>query len=251
MKTCPVCRARTFEDAEVCYGCLHRFEGGGRVAAAPEDAAWEPADVAQRAASVPPSAQTQHRLQANTQMRSQVQARARTQPHEPAGPRCRRTMLPPREIPPLQAAFPPREAALALRASRLPAYRRHRGRMRREPPVEPAVLLSRVMWSVPKARRSTRGPPLVFPRRRSTMPAGSCASSCRAALRAHPAQRAEAPGRRRRPELSRQAGRREPVPCRWWSASALCAKGKGPPPVRRFRVMRRRRVAACPAGTCR
>ena len=78
MKTCPVCRARTFEDAEVCYGCLHRFEGGGRVAAAPEDAAWEPAGVAQRAASVPPSAQTQHRLQANTQMRSQVQARART-----------------------------------------------------------------------------------------------------------------------------------------------------------------------------
>lgn len=45
-------------------------------------------------------------------------------------PRCRRTMLPPWEIPPLQAAFPPREAALALRASRLPAYRRHRGRMR-------------------------------------------------------------------------------------------------------------------------
>ena len=78
-------------------------------------------------------------------------------------PRCRRTMLPPREIPPLQAAFPPREAALALRASRLPAYRRHRGRMRGEPPVEPAVLLPRVMWSVPKARRSTRGPPFGLP----------------------------------------------------------------------------------------
>ena len=92
MKTCPVCRARTFEDAEVCYGCLHRFEGGGWVAAAPEDAAWEPADVAQRAASVPPSAQTQHRLQANTQMRSQEQARARTQPHEPAGPRTQPPM---------------------------------------------------------------------------------------------------------------------------------------------------------------
>lgn len=25
MKTCPVCQARSFDDAEVCYGCLHRF----------------------------------------------------------------------------------------------------------------------------------------------------------------------------------------------------------------------------------
>ena len=29
MKTCPVCQARTFDDALVCYGCLHRFEGDG------------------------------------------------------------------------------------------------------------------------------------------------------------------------------------------------------------------------------
>lgn len=30
MKTCPVCKAGAFDDAEVCYGCLHRF--------APQDA---------------------------------------------------------------------------------------------------------------------------------------------------------------------------------------------------------------------
>lgn len=28
MKTCPVCRAGAFDDAEVCYGCLHRFSQG-------------------------------------------------------------------------------------------------------------------------------------------------------------------------------------------------------------------------------
>lgn len=26
MKRCPVCAATTFDDAEVCYGCLYRFE---------------------------------------------------------------------------------------------------------------------------------------------------------------------------------------------------------------------------------
>lgn len=25
MKTCPICGARAFDDAEVCYGCLHRY----------------------------------------------------------------------------------------------------------------------------------------------------------------------------------------------------------------------------------
>lgn len=25
MKTCPICKAGAFDDAEVCYGCLHRF----------------------------------------------------------------------------------------------------------------------------------------------------------------------------------------------------------------------------------
>lgn len=28
MKTCPTCGARAFDDAEVCYGCLHRYEKG-------------------------------------------------------------------------------------------------------------------------------------------------------------------------------------------------------------------------------
>ena len=26
MKSCPVCKAQAFDDAEVCYGCLYRFE---------------------------------------------------------------------------------------------------------------------------------------------------------------------------------------------------------------------------------
>jgi hypothetical protein len=31
MKTCPICKARCFDDMELCYGCMHRFED------APED----------------------------------------------------------------------------------------------------------------------------------------------------------------------------------------------------------------------
>lgn len=30
MKTCPICHAKSFDDAEVCYGCLHRFDGESR-----------------------------------------------------------------------------------------------------------------------------------------------------------------------------------------------------------------------------
>lgn len=26
MKTCPICKARCFDDMEICYGCLHRFD---------------------------------------------------------------------------------------------------------------------------------------------------------------------------------------------------------------------------------
>ena len=25
MKTCPICNAVTFDDAETCFGCMHRF----------------------------------------------------------------------------------------------------------------------------------------------------------------------------------------------------------------------------------
>ena len=35
-----VCRARAFEDAEVCYGCLHRFDGDGRDSAVAEETAF-------------------------------------------------------------------------------------------------------------------------------------------------------------------------------------------------------------------
>lgn len=37
MKTCPVCQAKAFDDAEVCYGCLHRFERKEELAAACEE----------------------------------------------------------------------------------------------------------------------------------------------------------------------------------------------------------------------
>lgn len=26
MKTCPICNAKAFDDMDVCYGCLHRFD---------------------------------------------------------------------------------------------------------------------------------------------------------------------------------------------------------------------------------
>ena len=28
MKSCPVCKARCFDDMEICYGCMHRFDEG-------------------------------------------------------------------------------------------------------------------------------------------------------------------------------------------------------------------------------
>lgn len=27
MKTCPVCKSRLFDDMDICYGCMYRFEG--------------------------------------------------------------------------------------------------------------------------------------------------------------------------------------------------------------------------------
>ena len=33
MKTCPVCQSVAFDDAELCYGCMHRF---GEVEITPE-----------------------------------------------------------------------------------------------------------------------------------------------------------------------------------------------------------------------
>ncbi|HIT45436.1 MAG TPA: hypothetical protein IAC28_05005 [Candidatus Aphodovivens excrementavium] len=37
MKTCPICQAKAFDDAEVCYGCLHRFERKEELASACEE----------------------------------------------------------------------------------------------------------------------------------------------------------------------------------------------------------------------
>ena len=31
MKTCPICLSGAFDDALVCYGCLHRFEEGENI----------------------------------------------------------------------------------------------------------------------------------------------------------------------------------------------------------------------------
>ena len=33
MKECPVCSAVTFDDMDICYGCLHRFSGADAIAA--------------------------------------------------------------------------------------------------------------------------------------------------------------------------------------------------------------------------
>ena len=30
MKTCPVCKSHVFDDMDVCYGCMHRFEAMAR-----------------------------------------------------------------------------------------------------------------------------------------------------------------------------------------------------------------------------
>ena len=38
MKTCPVCKSHVFDDMDVCYGCMHRFEGDGPAAQEEGDA---------------------------------------------------------------------------------------------------------------------------------------------------------------------------------------------------------------------
>lgn len=46
MKTCPTCGARAFDDAEVCFGCLHRY---GDEPTRPPDAAPTPVPMAMAA----------------------------------------------------------------------------------------------------------------------------------------------------------------------------------------------------------
>ena len=48
MKTCPLCRARTFDDAEVCYGCMHRFDSEPVRRPAVEEDVWEPDEAVAR-----------------------------------------------------------------------------------------------------------------------------------------------------------------------------------------------------------
>ena len=59
MKTCPVCGAGAFDDAEVCFGCLHRFEKGGIAPADPREGAVTPAPPQLR---TPPSSVAPQRL---------------------------------------------------------------------------------------------------------------------------------------------------------------------------------------------
>ena len=58
MRVCPVCHARAFDDAEVCYGCMHRFSSK-ELAAAPM-----PGSAHKGGAVGPLSQETQMRAQA-------------------------------------------------------------------------------------------------------------------------------------------------------------------------------------------
>lgn len=42
MKTCPVCKARCFDDMEICYGCLYRFKGNEQPCTSAADEATVP-----------------------------------------------------------------------------------------------------------------------------------------------------------------------------------------------------------------
>ncbi len=244
MKTCPVCRARTFEDAEVCYGCLHRFDGGGRAAAVAEETAWEPAEVVQRAASVPPSAQAQLRCRQMCRCNPGCrQARGRNptcRQFRARGLRCRRAMLLPQEIPPLRTLSPLRETAPAVRASRLPASRRPRGRARRDPPVEPAVLSS-----PGDAKRS----------RRRRAPRATRLRASRAAVRPRRLDRALRSARRRCAGIRRTwrrrpagGGVRNPPAWRGGGLRAAVVGGQHLPAARRGGGCRRAGSARCTDG---
>lgn len=38
MKQCPICQSIAFDDAEICFGCLHDFSGDEAVVSAPSPA---------------------------------------------------------------------------------------------------------------------------------------------------------------------------------------------------------------------
>lgn len=86
MKTCPICHAVAFDDAPVCYGCLHRFDGEDAPSAAgglPPDPTARPGAGAQGNPVQPPSA-------------------AAERPPQPARAAAGRDL----EAPPPSAAFP-------------------------------------------------------------------------------------------------------------------------------------------------
>lgn len=45
MKTCPICKARCFDDMEICYGCMHRFEKDAVSQHAPVEDKIEPEEL--------------------------------------------------------------------------------------------------------------------------------------------------------------------------------------------------------------
>ena len=51
MKTCPICHAVAFDDAAVCYGCLHRFTDSDEAADVPVEQAAQ--DAPERIAELP------------------------------------------------------------------------------------------------------------------------------------------------------------------------------------------------------
>ena len=56
MKTCPVCHAVAFDDAAICFGCLHRYDEDSEASAPTMPLApVEPAGPAGHAASSAPS----------------------------------------------------------------------------------------------------------------------------------------------------------------------------------------------------
>lgn len=54
MKVCPVCKAKAFDDAAICYGCLYRFDRGGSAAVGGLDGGAMGVSCASSVAEEPP-----------------------------------------------------------------------------------------------------------------------------------------------------------------------------------------------------
>ncbi len=96
MKECPICKAVAFDDAQVCYGCLHRFEPGegamridggcgqGTAGGAPPAPASPPAP--QGAASAPAPAQAPSAAAVPSQVQPAQAPPAAAPPQAPPAP---------------------------------------------------------------------------------------------------------------------------------------------------------------------